>query len=109
LLEFGGGKLDAHPLRGLLNHGPHTHTSFSQHTPKVRLAIAGPKSGSGLRSTLLNNLRARHAASDRKDYVPDYPGFKALFGVQIAPASDEVQFDLPETLGGIDSDETEHI
>ena len=91
LLVFGNAGADAHPLRGLARYGPFTRSSFGTHTPKVRLSVSGPPSGRELRRSLLTNLRSVLLASDRKDFVPDYPSFENLFGVQIVPASPEAR------------------
>lgn len=100
LLAFFGGEraVHAHPLRGLLEHGPYTKTSVPMYTPRLRVAIAGPDSAFRHRRLLLASLRDHLPATDRPDYLPHYPGFDAIFGVDLVAAPPEAQFSLPENL-----------
>lgn len=95
------GVYHAHPLVGLATLGPYTRTVFPAFTPQVRVAIVGPDSARPARRELLRSLQQSHAPKDRPDYVPTYPGFEALFGVGLVPASAEAQLSLPETIEGI--------
>lgn len=92
-----------HPLVGLATLGPYTRTSMPTFTPEVRVAIVGPESAKAARRELLGSLRGSHAPSDRKDYVPKYPGFEQVFGVGLVPAPPETQLPLPETIDQIAS------
>jgi hypothetical protein len=96
-----------HPLRGLVEHGPFSATSFSSLTSGVRIAIVGPESGKRARRTLLTSLRERLEPTDRKDYLPAYPGFESIFRVGVVPASSEAQLTLAERLEDIESDAAE--
>lgn len=89
-----------HPLIGLREFGPFTSTSMSRFTPKVRVAIVGPESAKGQRRDLFQSLQQQHSAQDRSGYVPDYPGFADLFGLELVPANASAQMTLPEALGG---------
>ena len=75
-----GTKQDVSPLRGLDRFGPHSREVFSNYTPKIRLATMGPHSGWPHMRELVTTLRSRHAPADRKDYVPSFRGFEAVFG-----------------------------
>lgn len=100
LLTFSTEKPEAarsHPLLGLTEFGPYSAAAFAAFTPKVRIAIAGPASGRDARRDLLRSLNEAHAPTDRRDYVPPYPGFEAVFGAPLAPAPPEAQIALPET------------
>jgi hypothetical protein len=44
------------------------------------------------------SLGTHRAPSDRRDYVPAYPGFEKVFGVRIVPAPPEAQLPLPERI-----------
>lgn len=82
-----GTKQDVSPLRGLDRFGPHSGEVFRNYTPQVRLATMGPRSGWPRMRELVNTLRSHHAPADRKDYVPSFRGFEAVFGVPLVAAS----------------------
>ncbi len=79
-------QVDVHPLRGLANFGPYSKGSFSGYTSEVRIATVGPESAFKRRGELMASLRDSHRPNDRSEYVPEYPGFEALFGVRIESA-----------------------
>jgi hypothetical protein len=97
--------VDVHPLRGLVDHGPFTQGAFGMYTPRVRIATVGPASGWTQRVELMRTLQAKHPPSDRKDYVPPYPGFQKLFRADLvaAPGDAHIKWpdDLPGTSGGM--------
>jgi hypothetical protein len=83
-LVFGRGRSsDIHPLRGLLNHGPYSSSSFPRFSSEIRVATIGPRSGIGRVRNLVDGLFAPARANDRNGYVLDYPGFTQVFGVGI--------------------------
>lgn len=95
----GGQALDSHPLRGLVEHGPYSRTSLAAFTPTIRLATVGPPSSRRLVAGLIQSLSGQQHPSDRRDYVPAYPGFRRLFGVDLELARDpEAHIPLPESL-----------
>ena len=94
-------EVDAHPLRGLLEHGPYSKNSLAAYSDSVRVAIVGPDSGSEGRRKVLGNLRQTQRPSDRRDYVPEYPGFEPLFGVPLVPAPECTRLDWPSHLDGL--------
>lgn len=70
-----------HPLVGLLEHGPYSGPP----TGTVRLATI---TMSGQKSMLYNFLKGAtesHEPTDRRPYVPPFPGFGRLFGVDLQP------------------------
>lgn len=91
--------VDTHPLRGLLEHGPYTVNSFASHTDRIRVAVVSPYSGSGSGPrSVLRNVQLAQKPSDRRSYVPPYPGFRELLGVPLTPASQVAQLPLPAHL-----------
>lgn len=90
--------VDTHPLRGLVSHGPFTQVAFASHTDQVRVAIVGPDSGREGRRSVLRNVQSAQQPSDRRDYVPPYPGFQGLFRVPLVPAGPRAQLALPTQL-----------
>ena len=91
-------EVDAHPLRGLVNHGPYSKNSLAAHTDEVRVAIVGPDDGRGGRKSVLRSLNEAQEPSDRRDYVLPYPGFEELFGVPLVPALKTAQLRWPSRL-----------
>lgn len=88
LLKFGSGadSVGPHPLRGLLTNGPYSRGAFG-HEP-VRIAIVTTQALLPRLRSFLSSLRDEHQPSDRKKYVPTYPGFQQIFGVDLVPAGD---------------------
>lgn len=102
--------VDTHPLRGLVAYGPFSSNSLREHTDRIRVAIVGPDSARDDRKSLLRNVQAQQTPSDRKEYVPTYPGFVGLFGVPLAAASRSAQLTVPDRLAGLgDGDPTEVV
>lgn len=101
LLSFSpsdAGQVDVHPLRGLANFGPYSKGSFGGYTSQVRIATIGPESAFRRRGQLMASLRGLHRPSDRAEYVPQYPGFEALFGVKLEAASRDAHIKWPDSL-----------
>ena len=92
------GAIDIHPLRGLINHGPFSKRSFGTYTPTLRVAMVGPKSGRDSVVALMKLVQQSHRPSDRKEYVPEYPGFQKLFGIPLHAASQAARVTWPDVL-----------
>lgn len=90
--------IDIHPLRGLINHGPFSKRSFGTYTPTLRVATVGPKSGRDSVVSLMKLVQQSHRPSDRKEYVPEYPGFQKLFGIPLHAASQAARVTWPDAL-----------
>ncbi len=69
--------------------------------------MAGPEATEQDRSTVMNSLLKSLPATDRKAYLPDYPGFETVFGVQLEPAAADARVRLPANLYDIDSNHSE--
>lgn len=104
-LSFGPGDkhIDVNPLRGLANFGPYNQSSFPKYTPELRIATIGPVSGRPRIADLVRTLRSNHVPSDRKDYVPSFPGFEKLFGVPLVAAKAGCHLEWPERLEDLHS------
>lgn len=90
--------IDIHPLRGLINHGPFSQRSFGTYTPTLRVAMMGPKSGRDSVVSLMKLVQQFHRPSDRKEYVPEYPGFQKLFGIPLHAAPQATRVTWPDAL-----------
>ena len=88
LLAFGNGGSDKHPLRGLQAHGPYSRNSFG--TADIRFAVITTTSLYPRARRFLGTLVSQHRPTDRPKYVPPYPGFKNVYGVDLTPADDTV-------------------
>jgi hypothetical protein len=89
---------DLHPLRGLTKFGPFSKKSFTVFTPKLRVAVIGPKAGWDRVVALMKLIQKPHAPTDRKDYVPRFPGFEKLFGIPVHAASQSARILWPDSI-----------
>lgn len=96
-------QVDVHPLRGLANFGPYSKGSFGGYTSEIRIATVGPESAFRRRGELMTDLRKSYPPSDRTEYVPNYPGFEALFQVKLVSALG-AHIKWPESLSQLPGD-----
>ena len=74
---------EIHPLRGLLRFGPYSSGLIPD---PIRVATLAP-AGEGERLyTFLRELNNRYEPTERKEYMPEWPGFQAVFGVHMRGA-----------------------
>lgn len=103
LLRFGSGTaaVGPHPLRGLVQHGPYSRTTFGDNP--IRIAMVTTTALLPRLRSFLGGLRQQYEPSDRKKYVPTYPGFQQIFGVNLVSAGDAGIVLLDEMVGTADS------
>lgn len=89
---------DLHPLRGLIKFGPFSRKSFGAYTPALRVAVVGPLAGWDRVVALMKLIQQPHAPTDRKEYVPSYPGFEKLFGVRVHAALQSARILWPDSI-----------
>src|SRR6266480_1271985 len=71
---------EIHPLRGLLRFGPY---SSGLVLDPIRVATLAP-AGEGRRLYgFMKELNSTAKATERKDYLPDWPGFHSVYGVHM--------------------------
>ncbi|MDE0299187.1 MAG: hypothetical protein OXN17_11175 [Candidatus Poribacteria bacterium] len=75
---------DIHPLRGLINFGPH---STSLVLDPIRVATVAPAGNSNDLRAFTDRLEAKYSPKERSDYLPEWPGFHSVFGVYVREAS----------------------
>jgi hypothetical protein len=92
------GARDLHPLRGLVKFGPFSKRTFGVFTPQLRVAMVGPQSGRHSVIALMKLVQQSHTASDRKEYVPAFPGFEALFKTPMHAAGQTARVSWPDTI-----------
>lgn len=97
-------QVDVNPLRGLVNFGPYSKGSFGGYTSQIRIATVGPESAFKRRGELMAALRNSYQPGDRSEYVPQYPGFEALFGVRLESARGGAHVKWPDSLNQFSGD-----
>ncbi|MEW6581578.1 MAG: hypothetical protein AB1416_02305 [Actinomycetota bacterium] len=73
----------AHPLRGLLEHGPY---SAGLVMDPIRVATIAPHREGEPLYTFMGELRQAHTPRERREYLPTWPGFRTVFNVKMAAA-----------------------
>src|SRR5687768_6825998 len=91
--------VSTHPLEGLLNFGPYSRSLLSDVLDPIRIATIGPAAKSRAIERLIRELSERQKARERQAYLPDFPGFNAVFGVRIVSVPG-ISVELPSSLTG---------
>jgi len=88
--------VDIHPLRGLLRFGPYS----SGFVPDpIRVATIAP-AGEGRRLySFMKGLNSEFQATERKDYLPAWPGFRRAFNLDMRSAAGGCHIELDGRLG----------
>lgn len=86
---------DVHPLHGLLRFGPH---SAGLVPDPIRVATLAP-AGEGRRLySFMKELNLVYEPTERKDYLPKWPGFHAVFGLHMRAAGGGCHVELDTQL-----------
>src|SRR5207244_6162167 len=74
---------DIHPLRGLLRFGP-----YSAHfvPDPIRVATLAPAGESNRLYEFMKQLNSSYQPAERKEYLPEWPGFHSVFSVHMRSA-----------------------
>lgn len=86
---------DIHPLRGLLRFGPYSSGLVPD---PIRVATLAPAGESHRLYDFLKQLNATARPTERKDYLPEWPGFKRVFGLHMKAAGGSCHIELDEEL-----------
>ncbi len=98
---------DVHPLRGLLTYGPHSKSLVPD---PVRVATLSPSGESDRLYGFMKELNSSYKPRERKDYLPDWPGFHGVFGIPMRGAGGGCHVDLDEDLeAGFTASTTPHV
>lgn len=100
-LRFGSEDLrpvDTHPLRGLLRFGPYSRDKLAAIADPIRVAIIAPAGQVERVNGLLRELQQSHQARERRQYLPNFPGFSQVFHVDMGPAGPQANVELPSDL-----------
>lgn len=82
---------DTHPIRGILDNRPYDYPLTARGlSPSLRIGVVCPAAEAGtLQSYLQNVHRAFSPHRTEQDYLLDYPGFQAAYGLPVElPAPD---------------------
>src|SRR5260370_10867053 len=95
-LVFFDNKLDKHPLRGLIQHGPY---SLKFGAPSsLRFALMAPQDDLQRLKRLVQELRGTAMTREATNYYPNYPGFQQVFRTPIAPVDTNLVLPFPYAL-----------
>jgi hypothetical protein len=75
---------DVHPLRGLLNFGPYSKGLVPD---PIRVATIAPAGESSRLYQFMKELNAPCTPHERKDYLPQWPGFQRAFLLRMCGAA----------------------
>jgi hypothetical protein len=89
------GDVDVHPLRGLLRYGPH---SAGLVPAPIRVATIAPAGESQRLYSFMRELNATFQPTERKDYLPYWPGFSTVFGIHVRAAESGCHLELEAQL-----------
>ena len=84
-----------HPLEGLRKHGPYSAGFVPD---PIRVATLTPSGDSGVLFQFMKDLKQRHVPRERKDYLPEWPGFTPVFRIGMTAAKRNCHLDLDEEL-----------
>lgn len=89
------GEVDIHPLRGLLRYGPY---SAGLIPGPIRVATIAPAGQSEKLYGFMRELNGTFKPTERKDYLPNWPGFSAVFGIHMRAAGSGCHLELDAQL-----------
>jgi hypothetical protein len=88
------GDRDSHPLRGLARYGPYSSGLIPD---PIRVATLAPAGESTRLYDFMRELKSPARPTERKDYLPDWPGFNTIFGVHLSAAGQGCHIELDAT------------
>ena len=80
-----------HPLEGLSKYGPHSSGLVQD---PIRVATLAPWGEQARLFQLLRELKQSYSPKERRDYLPQWPGFRSIFGIEVAPAPKDCRLEL---------------
>ena len=96
-----------HPLRGLLKFGPY---SAGWIPDPIRVATLAPADEGQHLYNFMKDLKLKQEPKERKDYLPEWPGFHSVFGVHVQAASRNCRIELPKKIDAdLDNSQTPHV
>jgi hypothetical protein len=90
-----------HPLNGLLEFGPYSRSLVNPVLDPIRVATIAPAGEGNRLTSFINELEQAHAPKERKNYLPEWPGFSKVFGLRMVRADAPfAHIELPADLDG---------
>ncbi len=86
---------EAHPLRGLLRFGPYSKGLVPD---PIRVATIAPAGESPRLYAFMKELGVRAKPRERKDYLPEWPGFRSVFNLDVRGAGKGCHLELDRAL-----------
>lgn len=86
---------EVHPLRGLLRFGPY---SAGLVPDPIRVATIAPVGEGHRLYDFMKELNSVFTPSERKDYLPEWPGFHSVFGLRMRGAGSGCHMELDAQL-----------
>ena len=86
---------ETHPLRGLLRFGPHSKGLVPD---PIRVATIAPHSESGRLYDFMKQLNSSHQPIERREYLPEWPGFHRVFGLHMKGAGGACHVELDSSV-----------
>ena len=71
---------ELHPLRGLLRYGPYSKGLVPD---PIRVATIAPAGESDRLYAFMKELNKQARPRERRDYVPEWPGFRKVFNLDV--------------------------
>ena len=89
----GTSKQARHPLKGLCDNGPY---SAGLVPSPIRIATISPEREIETLYGFMKRLRQRWKPSERRDYLPEWPGFREVFGLDMQAAGSSCHIRLED-------------
>ena len=90
------GDVAIHPLNGLLRYGPY---SAGLVPDPIRVATIAPSGESQRLYNFMKDLNSEFKATERRDYLPTWPGFRSVFNLNMRAAAKNCHIQLDDRLG----------
>jgi hypothetical protein len=84
-----------HPLRGLLAYGPHSKGLVPD---PIRVATLAPIGESDQLYGFMKELNSSYKPLERREYLPEWPGFHGVFGIRMRAAGGDCHAELDDQL-----------
>ena len=96
-----------HPLKGLCDNGPY---SAGLVPDPIRIATISPRSESEALYGFMRRLRRKWQPKERPDYLPEWPGFREIFGLEMQAAGSSCHIELDDLVdAGVQMSSTPHV
>ena len=103
----GASRQGRHPLKGLCDNGPY---SAGLVPDPIRIATISPGSESDALYGFMKRLRERRQPSERRDYLPEWPGFREVFGLDMRAAGSPCHIELEDRVDAdVQMSSTPHV